>query len=202
MIEIKITSGNVSEMFSELQQLIGGAAPKSGKASPAQDTRTEREPYGKALPGEAVEVETAPEEVTEEKPVEVKKTRKTRSTKKQEAVEEEPKKEKQEEPKQEKQDDPKEEEQEKQEEPKAESGAAKDEPKEEEGSKFPGDFAECADDKEVLNKVRLYIADFNNISPDHVKKAKDIFKQYGVPTLPRLSTEQAMDFYNKLKAEA
>ena len=134
---------------------------------------------------EAPEVSAGPAEGTplaEEKPTKTKTARKT--TKQKEA----PKVEEPEEPvKEEEKDEPKEE--------------SQTEQKSEEG-RYPGDFAGCKDDKEVLNQIRLYIDTFNKISPEHSKKAREIFEKYGVRTLPKLSLDQAIDFYEKLKAEA
>lgn len=62
----------------------------------------------------------------------------------------------------------------------------------------PG-FEGCETDEQVINQVRAYVNVFNN-TPGNPPKAKAIFATYGVATVPKLSVEQAIDFYNKLKA--
>lgn len=69
-----------------------------------------------------------------------------------------------------------------------------------EGPKYDNkDFADCTTDEEVLNKTRTFLAEVNQ-NPANQPKARAIFASYGVTTVPKLSMEQVMDFYYKLKA--
>lgn len=192
MIEIKITTENVKEAQQEMLKLLQG---------------TYFELPEKRTP-EVIEIDSdLLKGLTEDKPAKTKTTRKSTKQK------EEPKAEEPAEDTAPVEESPKEQEKSVKEEPAKEEKAApkeeKDAPKEEpkaeqkvEEVKYPGDFADCKSDAEVLNQIRLYIDTFNRISPEHSQKAREIFNTYGVRTLPKLSLDQAIDFYEKLKAEA
>lgn len=66
-------------------------------------------------------------------------------------------------------------------------------------SSYGEGFEDCKDDLAVINKVRAFLNEFNQTA-GNPPKAKAVFATYGVPTVLKMSSAQAIDFYNKLQA--
>lgn len=188
MVEIKITGETAAKAHEEFVALsnlmLGGKLTASLSAEAIAPSRSERPPYGRGVEEPPVKEEETPV-VEEEKP-----KRASRAKKETKPVEETKAEET-----------PAVEEAKPVEETKTEETPVVEETKPaEEATKYEGDFAECKDDKEVLNKVRTFINTFNAV-PGNSAKAKAIFATFGVRTMQNLTTEQMIEFYHKLKEQ-
>lgn len=187
MIKLEITSENVQEFFQELSQLLAGAGNLATVNATEPETKklskeTVKEEPLKEAPSEEVK-ETKEEKSPREKAAEKKgkaELKKETATKKE--VGETPK----------------------EEEPIKEAPAKKEEeeaPKEEapkEGGKYTGDLSGCKSKEDVISKVRELVAEMVEKGGDQASKVKELFSAYKVPTVIRLSEEQAVEFYEKL----